>query len=408
MQDLHAQNKEELNWNAQGFAPNNKKLEEYTEPPHLIFSSAEELVEHDPRLSGCNVDQNFFRLACHHVRKDSNGLFGCRTTLENGKKVLKHDSWCCFKIKQVRKSYHVGHSARDILYDWQQPSIYISWNSRDKITLILCIDTPNELRVAIQDTWDQNLTERNDPYKWYCLIIDSLTDLYDTSVWKLRDLVREDVEKRRSPESIDFQRIHEIARHIIHSNETLEVALDTLNGIQQAYELFSKDSSSSTEQEMEFSFRYTQLELSRLRRTIKASFLRSRSLSDRIHNEINLAYNLVNQRDSFLMKTIAVMTLIYLPGSYIASIFGMNFFDFSSSSGLILSDKFWIYWVLTAIMTLLTIGIWMLWQSQREHTQKASTHVGMPNSQPSLVSRRFTWIGTEWRSAFRVKTKNIV
>ncbi|GME23385.1 uncharacterized protein K452DRAFT_260998 [Neofusicoccum parvum] len=100
------------------------------------------------------------------------------------------------------------------------------------------------------------------------------------------------------------------------------------------------------------------------RRTIKAIYTRSKSFTDRIQNEINLAYNLANQRDSFLMKTIAIMSLIYLPGTYLASIFGMNFFDFSMSNGLETSDMFWLYWVLTAVMTLVTVGAWVIWQEK--------------------------------------------
>lgn len=90
--------------------------------------------------------------------------------------------------------------------------------------------------------------------------------------------------QRRIPDSIDFERLHEIARHIIHSNETLEVALSTLEGMQEAHQVFSEEVFGKSS----FSARHTQLEISGLRRTIRASFLRSKSLSDRIHNEINL------------------------------------------------------------------------------------------------------------------------
>ncbi|KAL0265340.1 hypothetical protein SLS55_001305 [Diplodia seriata] len=221
---------------------------------------------------------------------------------------------------------------------------------------MLCMDTPEELKKAIQHAWNSGVIDASDPYKWHCFIVDKITDLYNRSVWALRDFVRLDVEKRRLPEAIDFERLHEIARHIIHSNETLEVALSTLEGMQEAQQVFNEQSSSGSGSAVDFSARHTQLELSSLRRTIKATYLRSKSLSDRIHNEINLAYNLVNQRDSFLMKTIAVMTLIYLPGSYIASIFGMNFFNFSSSGGLEVSDMFWLYWVLMVALTLVTVG----------------------------------------------------
>lgn len=270
------------------------------------------------------------------------------------------------------------------------------------------MDTPPELEKAIQDAWDDGSRKTQNPYEWYCLITEKITDLYDESIWKLRDFVREDVEKKRSPESTNFERLHDIARHIIHSNETLEVALSTLDGIQQAHRLFSEEICSSNPARVDFSFRHTQLELSDLTRTVKASFLRSKSLHDRIHNEINLAYNLVNQRDSSLMKTIAIMSLVYLPGSWIASIFGMNFFDFSSSTGLVLSDKFWLYWALTAAMTLLTVGTWMVWQSRSQLSSQPNTHEKSSHSSPSELSKLRTWYGRSGKTAVERKTTSLV
>ncbi|KAL1387415.1 hypothetical protein HDK64DRAFT_274540 [Phyllosticta capitalensis] len=60
-----------------------------------------------------------------------------------------------------------------------------------------------------------------------------------------------------------------------------------------------------------------------------------------------------------MTKTIAVITLVFLPGSLVAAIFGMNLLDFSSADGLIVSDKFWIFVVLTIGLTVVTFGTWL-------------------------------------------------
>ncbi|KAF4546674.1 Mg2+ transporter protein CorA-like/Zinc transport protein [Lasiodiplodia theobromae] len=331
---------------------------------------AEQLEAKDNPFSELDVDYRFLRLAIHHARKDSNGLFGCRTVHKAGQGPLKHDSWCCFKIKQVQRDESSEKSDQEVAYKWQQPSINISWNTQDHITLILCMDVPNELRWAIKEAWDNGRIDGSDPYNWHCFIVEKISDIYDEAIWSLRNFVRLDVEKRRIPDSIDFERLHEIARHIIHSNETLEVAFSTLEGMQEAHQAFSEEVFGKSKSSKVFSARHTQLEISGLKRTIRASFLRSKSLSDRIHNEINLAYNLVNQRDGFLMKTIAVMTLVYVPGSYIATIFGMNFFDYSETEGLVLSHMFWLYWVLVVILTAITVGTWLIWQRRGKHVRK--------------------------------------
>jgi hypothetical protein len=46
--------------------------------------------------------------------------------------------------------------------------------------------------------------------------------------------------------------------------------------------------------------------------------MRSQSLSERMRNEINLAFNTVSQNDSAMMKTVAIVSMVYLPGTFIS------------------------------------------------------------------------------------------
>jgi Mg2+ and Co2+ transporter CorA len=52
---------------------------------------------------------------------------------------------------------------------------------------------------------------------------------------------------------------------------------------------------------------------------------RSQSLSERLRNEINLAFNLVSQKDSAMMKTVAVVSMVYLPGTFISVCSSLRF-----------------------------------------------------------------------------------
>jgi Mg2+ and Co2+ transporter CorA len=63
------------------------------------------------------------------------------------------------------------------------------------------------------------------------------------------------------------------------------------------------------------------------------------------------------------MKLIAVVGLVYLPGTFVSSLFGMNFFSFDEENGQQrwrVSQNFWLYWAITAPLTLCTIVIWAL------------------------------------------------
>ena len=68
------------------------------------------------------------------------------------------------------------------------------------------------------------------------------------------------------------------------------------------------------------------------------------------------------QKDSTAMATMAVLTLFFLPGTFLAALFSTIFFDLNSDDhGLIVHMEFWIYVVAAFILTILVMAIWVLW-----------------------------------------------
>jgi len=70
-----------------------------------------------------------------------------------------------------------------------------------------------------------------------------------------------------------------------------------------------------------------------------------------------------SRQDNNNMRSIAVVGLIYLPGTFVSGMFGMNFFDFSEESGhqsWKVSDKLWMYWAITLPLTLVTVIVWVM------------------------------------------------
>ena len=95
--------------------------------------------------------------------------------------------------------------------------------------------------------------------------------------------------------------------------------------------------------------------------------LRLASLDKRIANVISLSFNLVTQRDSQVlkqdsnaMKAIAVLTLVFLPLTGIASLFSTPFFQVADSH-LWVSASIWIFWVITVCLTCSIVTIWVWW-----------------------------------------------
>ncbi|KAI9838488.1 MAG: hypothetical protein M1838_004562 [Thelocarpon superellum] len=69
-----------------------------------------------------------------------------------------------------------------------------------------------------------------------------------------------------------------------------------------------------------------------------------------------------SKRDGTAMKTIAIVTILFLPGTYISTLFAMPLFDWDAGPGEpVATARFWIYWAVTGPLTIVTLIIWLLW-----------------------------------------------
>jgi hypothetical protein len=69
-------------------------------------------------------------------------------------------------------------------------------------------------------------------------------------------------------------------------------------------------------------------------------------------------------RDSSSMKVVAVMTMAFLPGTFIAALFSVPSLQWDASS--VVQDKFWVYWAFTLPLTALVFALWMLLTQAKE------------------------------------------
>ncbi|CZR67984.1 uncharacterized protein PAC_17883 [Phialocephala subalpina] len=70
------------------------------------------------------------------------------------------------------------------------------------------------------------------------------------------------------------------------------------------------------------------------------------------------------KRDSEAMKAIAILTMLFLPGTAIAAIFSMQLFFSTSNDAkipIVINPSFWVYWAVTIPLTLVVLLIWFIW-----------------------------------------------
>ncbi|KAM0343276.1 hypothetical protein ACHAPU_008726 [Fusarium lateritium] len=77
-----------------------------------------------------------------------------------------------------------------------------------------------------------------------------------------------------------------------------------------------------------------------------------------------------SKRDSTAMKTLSLMGALFLPGTYLASVFSMTFFDFGQDADPVISVELWVYFAITVPVTALIVGCWMFIDKRRQEQHK--------------------------------------
>ncbi|KAI0468833.1 hypothetical protein F4859DRAFT_184323 [Xylaria cf. heliscus] len=305
--------------------------------------------------------------------RKSNGYFGCRVTTHH------INSWVYFEIKQLEA---------DAKYRWYKLNIFVRWDRSTNRTILLAFETPPVVASRFMELLATPDTDSlRYPFWFYPHVLSEVARIQESAVWAIRDQVRA-VEKEAPPQGRpepDYRHLHDIARHAIHVSETLDVATQTIKRMLARHEglmqvLGDEDGSQEIHSQLQFYESF-----------ISSMRCRSASNEKRMVNEIQLAFNtvaqhdastsvkigLATQSDSVTMKSIAFVTLTFLPPTFVSAIFSMSFFDYSAESGWAISDKFWLYWAFAVPITILTAVAW--------HFLRRHSVVTSPKDEPKYL-----------------------
>ncbi|SPN99770.1 uncharacterized protein DNG_02621 [Cephalotrichum gorgonifer] len=161
--------------------------------------------------------------------------------------------------------------------------------------------------------------------------------------------------------------MHELSRHLIHSQETLNAAETTLGSI-----LNSKQWGKTAATEV---FQFCHTFVTNLK-------LRAGAFVARLDNEIGLELHInnlnqlekveellqENRRDGKdVTKFVGYASILFLPGTFISGFFSMSFFDFEDSSWPY-ARQCWIWFVTAVPITFL--GLVCLWWSRTKNSKE--------------------------------------
>ncbi|KAF2678031.1 hypothetical protein K458DRAFT_377367 [Lentithecium fluviatile CBS 122367] len=138
------------------------------------------------------------------------------------------------------------------------------------------------------------------------------------------------------------------------------------------------------------------------------------AIKARLDIQLDVLYNLVAQvdsnvnstiaattgLDSVAMKALAFVTTIFLPPTFIATLFSMSMFDWQADGkaqspnpnegSKVVSRHFWIYWMISVPLTIVVLLTWRTWwHREKNHYRQKYPHVKLDNIVPDMGSNVF-------------------
>lgn len=95
--------------------------------------------------------------------------------------------------------------------------------------------------------------------------------------------------------------------------------------------------------------------------------------------------------DAASMKTIAVLTMLFLPGTAVASFFSMTMFNWAASDGSqIASVWLWVYFVIAVPLTAGVLIAWYIWAKRAERRARARHGLAMTDAPEDVAEQGFS------------------
>lgn len=91
--------------------------------------------------------------------------------------------WYTFKIKQVLRDRIAGQ----LSYYWEQVTTFSRYRAKNA-SFVMCLNCPSDMRKALQ--MKLGACDAHTIAKWHEIFLETVRDMYDRSVWSLRDWVR--------------------------------------------------------------------------------------------------------------------------------------------------------------------------------------------------------------------------
>lgn len=148
---------------------------------------------------------NVPRLVCVDICSPGNGYFGSKEICNETSQVQSYSLYAhdyilacefvtnaglgCWLRCLVKIAHHCPHTGSG--YTWHEMTFFCRWEP--SYCMVFCVDTPDGFRVQLEESLDSEheMLDLTDPFALLIPIVDQIGNLYDQSVWSIRDLIRQ-------------------------------------------------------------------------------------------------------------------------------------------------------------------------------------------------------------------------
>lgn len=125
-------------------------------------------------------------MQAHTPRKSFTAV--CMVTTEGLFVTKSTEVWSRYQVKQMEQAIHLKKHT----YEWYEMD-FLALRSASGWTTVLCFDTPDRFRQRLFETLASSPQTPTEPdiYQLYIYLINQILNLYDESVWAIRDIVRD-------------------------------------------------------------------------------------------------------------------------------------------------------------------------------------------------------------------------
>ncbi|KAL9112423.1 MAG: hypothetical protein Q9227_003265 [Pyrenula ochraceoflavens] len=179
----------------------------------------------------------------------------------------------------------------------------------------------------------------------------------------------------KSASRIDtMQRLRDLGRMTVKDRFILSALMKAMDLCRQVDEYYLHENTSNDARQLSNAFQWHVRQRTDLL-DLDVQFLESISAS--VANQQASISTIINMQDGASMKTIAIITMLFLPATFVASFFAMPMFQLDDDSGQIVSRGSWIYWAFALPLTLAILLVWLGWWNwqnmRKQHDSPLST-----------------------------------